>query len=608
MNKLRSPLLVLSCLVLLSGFTLAQDNTCPAYPTSVRASDRAAIVADFDYASFASDTVRLGNVHPSKNFIDTGIFKKMSDDGVDAAPLTNDSEFVRRIYLDLTGRIPTYDQATTFVASTDPNKRSALIEDLLASSAYVDQMSHWYLDRFQVRVGGQRLIGLPSAINFYNYIRDFVQSDRPFDGVVREMVTARGDSDVEPPIAFLAREQAAPVQDDWDNTLNTVTTQFLGIRTECVSCHNGRGHLEKINLDLTDRTRRDFWKMSAFFSRMRMRTVSDDNAGNRQRIIIANDTTVGQYTSAVDPSNPGARPVRNGANDSPYYWLTGQVPQSADWRREFASFLTQDPQFAKGSVNYIWAYFFGSGIVDPVDGWDLRRTDPSLPLPDGWPTQNTHPEVLNALADYFVQNNYSVKSVVRLIVNSNAYQLSSRYPDGKWQDAYKRYFARYEARRLSAEQLVDSLSTATGITPQMAVQGLPYALQYTNQIPYPGATSDGSTEFVLSNLGRGDYTSRLALNKPSLLGVLDFMNNYGIAIRTRAYSDRFAPQSRLSAWVAEGLSEPEIVQRMFMATLTRPPTAAELDLALNRKTVDMRTWLSGLQWALIQKSDFVFKY
>jgi len=607
MNISKSSLPALVGLVLLAGFTLAQDNTCPAYPSSARASDRAAIVADFDYVSYISDPDRLGAVPPAKNFIDTGIFKKMTGDGVDASPLSTDNEFVRRIYLDLTGRIPTYEQATTFLASADPNKRANLIEDLLASSAYVDQISHWFLDRFQVRAG-QRLIGLPSAINFYDYIRDFVQTDRPFDGVVREMVTARGDSDAEPPIAFLAREQTNPIQDNWDNTLNTVTTQFLGIRTDCVSCHSGRGHLEKINLDLTQHTRRDFWKMSAFFSRMRMRLVSDDNAGNRQRVIIANDTTIGQYTSAVDPSNPGARPSRAGANEAPYYWLTGQVPQSEDWRGEFARILTADPQFAKAAVNYIWAYFFGSGIVDPVDGWDLARTDPNLPLPEGWPTQNTHPEVLSGLAEYFVQNNYSVKSVVRLILNSNAYQLSSRYPDGKWQDAYKRYFARYEARRMSAEQLVDSLSTATGITPQMAVQGLPYVLQYTNQVPYPGATNDGGTENVLNNLGRGDYNSRLSNNQPSLLGVLDFMNNYTIEIRTRAYSDRFAPQSRLSVWVADGLSEAEIVNRVFMATLTRLPTAAELDLALNRKTIDMRTWLSGLQWALIQKSDFVFKY
>ena len=142
----------------------------------------------------------------------------------------------------------------------------------------------------------------------------------------------------------------------------------------------------------------------------------------------------------------------------------------------------------------------------------------------------------------------------------------------------------------------------------MAVAGLPNVLKYTNQIPYPGATNDFSTENLLTSLGRGDYITRFSLNKPSLYGVLDFLNNYVIEVRTRAYSDRFSPQNRASNWIAEGLSEETIVKRMFMATLTRPPTADELRLALDRKQTDLRSWFSGLQWALIQKSDFVFNY
>src|SRR5262249_44116282 len=151
------------------------------------------------------------------------------------------------------------------------------------------------------------------------------------------------------------------------------------------------------------------------------------------------------------------------AYEEPYYWLTGETPANGAWRNEFARILTSDRQFAKATVNYLWAYFFGTGIVDPVDGWDLARTDPSTPLPDGWTTQNTHPDVLDALADQFIQSHYSIKTIVKLIVNSNTYQLSARYPAGKWQDAFKMYFARYEARRMTAEQLVDSVATASGV-------------------------------------------------------------------------------------------------------------------------------------------------
>src|SRR5262245_7678616 len=162
----------LPILVLLSGLALAQDNYCPRYPLAERVSDQEALNADLLYSSRAAAD-ELGDIPPAKNAIDTGIFKKMLTDGVDAAPLTTDSEFVRRIYVDLTGRIPTYEQAEAFLNDSSPNKRDALIDSLLSSSAFVDQFSHYFLERFQVRVG-PRLIGLPAGINFYDYIRDFV--------------------------------------------------------------------------------------------------------------------------------------------------------------------------------------------------------------------------------------------------------------------------------------------------------------------------------------------------------------------------------------------------------------------------------------------------
>src|SRR5262249_38343803 len=142
-----------------------------------------------------------------------------------------------------------------------------------------------------------------------------------------------------------------------------------------------------------------------------------------------------------------------------------EQPSNGHWRSEFARLLTSDPQFSRAAVNYMWAHFFGSGIVDPPDGWDLARVDPSVTLPEGWPMQNTQPELLDALANLYRQSNYSTKALVRLIVNSNTYQLSSRYPDGKWDEDFLPYFARYQARRLTAEQMFDSLATATGTVP-----------------------------------------------------------------------------------------------------------------------------------------------
>ena len=166
---------------------------------------------------------------------------------------------------------------------------------------------------------------------------------------------------------------------------------------------------------------------------------------------------------------------------------------------------------------------------------------------------------------------------------------------------------------MTAEQLVDSLSTATGTEGSMSVDGLPNLLRYANQLPHPFASRDWDTEGLLDSLGRGDWINRRSVAKPSLFGILEFMNHWSIALRTRAWTDQWTPQSRLSLWLSQGLPDQEIIRRMFMATLTRYPSDDELRIALERKPKEENTWLSwlwfsGLQWALIQKSDFVFKY
>src|SRR6266850_4654424 len=610
-------------LVLGSAMTLlgGQDTYCPRYPASERAFGERALETDLKFALNAAsagkpDWSNTAALPPVKNVIDEWIFRKMAKDGVEAAPTTTDNEFLRRIYVDLTGRIPTFEQAQAFLTSTTSNKRTQLIEDLLASPAYVDQLSHWYLERFRVRQGTGGWVSISGRNNFYGYIRDFVEHDRQYNKVVQEMLTASGDSDVEPRLGLLTRNVEnyydSPSQDFWDGFTDMATVQFLGFKTECISCHDGRRHLENINLFLTPHTRREFWRLSAFFSRTRIQAVSDDSAFFRPRLLWGNSTT-GLYTGIIDPSRPGARPSRAAANEEPVYLFSGEKPSSGAWRNEFARLLTSDRQFARAAVNYLWAYFFGTGIVDPPDGWDLARVDPAEPPPEGWPMQNAHPELLEALTDVFIQSNYSTRSVVRLIVNSNTYQLSSRYPENKWQDAFVRYFARYEARRMTAEQLFDSLSTATGTEGSMSVDGLSTLLRYANQLPHPYASRDWETESLLDALGRGDWNNRRSIAKPSLFGILEYMNRWTIAARTRAWADQWTPQSRLALWLSQGLSDQEIIRRTFMATLTRDPSDDEVSLVLARKpnqqdTWLVRLWLSGLQWALIQKSDFVFKY
>jgi len=586
-----------------------QGTDCPSYPVSSRIVADQAITLDRQYSASrkARKNQAAAVIPPSKNFIDDQIFGTMAADGVDAAPLTTDQEFVRRIYLDLTGRVPTFEQAQAFQADSSATKRERIVDTLLASPAFVDQFSHWFLKRFQI-VRGVANIGIPERNNFYQFVRQFVAQDRPYDAFVRDVLTATGDSDIEPATALLSRQYSGgPQQDFWDDATVMSTAQFLGITTSCVSCHNGRGHLEKVNLFLTPVVRQRFWQLSAFFSRMRARVVTDDSGAFRRRLIISNSPT-GSYNGIVSPSNPGARPARNDANQEPQYWFTGDQPQTGEWRDEWARILTSDPQFARAGANYIWAYFFRYGIVDPPNAWDLARVDPANPPPADWPLQISHPELLAELATRFKDSHYSIRSVIRLIVTSNAYQLSSRYPVGKWQAAYTRYFARHEAQRLSAEQLFDSLATATGTEPLMQVDGMPGIFRYSNQLPHPHSTLDTQVDSLLTSLGQGDWNINPPNDLPSLYGVLDFFNTFAVSARTRAWSDSNSPQSRLATWASSGLSDTDVIRNIFLATLTRVPTDAEMTAILRVKGSDRRMWLTAVQWALVQKSDFIFNY
>lgn len=597
--------------LILAAPLLAEGDRCPGYPVAARTvlQEKFQRLSDFSrYHVAGRETPRAVTVPPSNNFIDESVFGLMSRDGVQPAGLTTDGEFLRRVYLDLTGRIPTYDQTQAFLASNqvDRDRRSKVVESLLASTAYVDQFSYWFRQRFQI-VPKDGFLSHLERNHFYDFVRKFVATDAPYDGFVRALLTASGDSDIEPAMAFLGRRfvQEAPSQDSWDEFTNVAASQFLGIKIDCISCHDGRRHLEKINLDLTSRRRRDFWQLAAFFSRTRFRLISDDSASYRPRLIFF-DSPTGLYNGAINPSQPGARPPRAGANETPLYWLTGQEPANDNWRQEFARILTADRQFARASVNWLWSYFFGSGIVDPPDGWDMRRVDPATPPPEGWPSQNVNPELLEALTDRFIQSGYSLKAMIRLIVNSNAYQLSSRYPAGAWNAAYAGYFARHEARRLSAEQMVDSLITATGTQTDLYAYGMPgVVMHYANQLPHPNVSQLNT---LLAALGQGDWINQLPSNKPSLYGVLDFFNSWFAEVHTRATASQHSPQSNAAAWLAAGLSDSEILQRMFLATLTRPPTAAESQAIQSNKLNDRQMWLSSVQWALVQKIDFVFNY
>ena len=270
--------------------------------------------------------------------------------------------------------------------------------------------------------------------------------------------------------------------------------------------------------------------------------------------------------------------------------------------------VTGNRQFARAQVNYLWAYFFGTGIVDPPDGWDLARTDPANPPPGDWPSQNSQPALMESLTDAFINSNYSTKAMVRLIANSSVYQLSSRYPSGQWQAAFASDFARHSPRRLSAEELWDSVAIATQTEEPMNVDGFPAPLMYANQLPdtYEPWENNNVLNFM-NTMGRGNWNTVDRDSSPTLLGLLFLMNQWDNYQRTAEPTGNSVPINRAARVALQSISDEEAIRQIYLATLARYPTDAEVAAVMAQRGTNQRfVWLPRMQWALVNKLDFIF--
>jgi hypothetical protein len=598
---------LVSCLF--SAILPAADTGCPQYPEATFTAHLAELDFERSAEAFAKRQDRRGLTVtlPRANAIDDYLFDKMGRDGVAPAPVTNDLEFMRRVHLDVTGRLPSPEAIEAFSANTAANKRSTLIESLLQSPEFTDYWTNYFAKRFEVTSSYYNEIPVDARNLFHFWLRESIQADKPYNQMAREMLGGSGQSNRNATVNFLVRgwQDGDPIQDTWDTLTDRVTVRFLGMKTECISCHDGRRHLEGINLYLTPKKRPEFWQMSAFFSRMSLLRIGTD-VFNQGIVWNLSDRRTGLYHSTVSQTNPGPRPARFGVWE-PRFLLSGAEPETGNWREEFARILTEDRQFAKAAVNYIWAHFFRRGIVDPPDAWDLRRTDPANPPPSGWPMQSSHPELLEHLADFYIQNGYRLKPLIRLITSSTGYQLASRY-EGQWKPQYAWYFAKQTPRRLTAEEAYDALVTATETQVPMQIHGFPEPLLYASQLP--DATEprgDGNIRNFLTQLGRGDWWTIPNRTTPSLLQVLYMMNDYMNVSRSLTTGAQ-GSNTRAGRLVQSSMTEEQVVRQLFLASLSRPPSADELAVLAKARKGNRDQWISDVQWILLNKLDFIFNY
>ena len=516
-------------------------------------------------------TVPLGLKVPDYKFeertiVDKYTVKKWKELGIVPSEVSNDEQFLRRVYLDLTGTLPTPKQVTEFSADTSKDKRDKLIDRLLESPEYSYLFANKWADVLRVKRRNQpdRAAG---TFAFHAWIRESIAKDKPYDQFVREILAATGDESQSPPTVWY-KELQNP-QEFVDDTAQV----FLGLRIACAQCHHHP--YEKWSQD-------DYWGLAAFFGRVGRKNLQvpggfGNQQANRQVIfnrptgnVINKRTNTPAKIQALD-----AEPMDVAADEDPRHKLV-------DWMAN-----KKNPFFARAVANRYWSHFFGRGIVDPID--DMRVTNPP-----------TNPELLDALAKELVDNNFSLKHLVKVIVKSRTYQLSSAPNEFNKHD--KQSFARFYPRRMSAEVLYDAVSQVTN-TPA-AFGGLPTDKHSPNRaIMLP---DEAFQSYFLDVFGRPQRISACECERVSeanLAQALHLLNSQEIQNKLSAGN------GRADLLAKDARPDAEKIDELFLWAFGRRPSAEHRQIALDhiaRHEKNKRVAYENLLWALINTKEFVF--
>lgn len=548
---------------------------------------------------------------PLANFIDADVFAAMNAAGVRPTSLSSDSEFLRRVTLDLTGQIPDPATVAAFLNDTTPGKRSKKIDELLASDGYVDRWTMWFGDLVQnVQVSSNAREYYLGRNAYYAWIRNSLQTAKPYDQMVRELISGKGQNFTSGPSNYWVRQLQfnGPVQDTWDNLAAHSGDKFLGMPLLCLSCHSGAGHLELVNQYLKNKQRSDFWGMAAFFSRGRTTAAKYTDPANPTANFTTydvEDSATGAYALNTTSGNKTPRQPQAGQPNSvgPAYMFTGEGPRPGEgYRDAYGRILTADRQFARASVNYVWKEMFGMGIVEPPDAFDLARLDPNK-LPPNQTLQPTNARLLEDLTTSFISSGYDLRALLRTIANSSSYQLSSSYTPGAWNEGWTTYYARHYPHRLTAEELLDAITKATSVPQPVTIGGLgsvAHAMQFPDTSEPPSRTALGT---FLDEFGRGNRDDEARKNDSSIVQALSLLNNTIVTNRVK----KTTANSSVAKVLAATSDPATIVDQLYLATLSRHPNATEQGIAVNYlKNGNLQQHTEDLQYALINSLEFLF--
>ena len=550
-----------------------------------------------------------------KGMIDEAIFGKLASAGVPSARLTTDEEFVRRIYLDLTGRIPTIEQYRAFIEEKNERKRSDLIDRLLYSREFTDKWTMWWGDLLQnAASNAYRNQQVGARNNFFGWIAQSVSQNKSMKDIVFEAITAKGNTErggSDGPSTWINRWRTpgGPIEDTYDTLFSRSVTSFMGMgHYDCIMCHDGRGRLEQLSLWGRRATRMEAYQMAAYFSRVRF---SDRNqmAAEFPNSTDITDATTGNYNMNTTFGNRPRRVQIGTLRSTNPAWRMGEAESNgSDWRAQFATRLVNDKMFARNFANRLWKEVFNMGLVEPVDQLDPARLDPKNPPTGEWTLQATHPELLEKLAEDLIDNNYNLREFMRKLVESNAYQLSSDYGDG-WKAEYVPLFARHFVRRLEGEEVHDAIQTATNVLGRYTIGGWAEPVNWAMQMPEPvEPNSNGGVRDFMNLFLRGNRNTQQRSQDGSILQQLNLMNNGFVTSRAKV-----AASTSLRS-IALMTDRGSMADELFLRFLGRMPSETEKTKTMaflaraGNVQAAKNTAVEDLAWVMMNKQEFIFSY
>ncbi len=509
------------------------------------------------------------------NLIDEILLDEWRALGLSPSPACSDETFVRRAFVDATGTIPTPQQVRQFLGDNRDERRERLVDELLSSTAYVNYWSYQWSNLLLVN---SNLIRPEAVAAFYKWIREQVAANTPWDQFAQQIVLAKGESTAQGATNFYAIHQ------DPETLTENTCQAFMGLSIGCAKCHNHP--LEKWTND-------QYYAMANLYARVRAKGWGGDprnGDGKRTLVVLERGDLIQPSRGKPQPPTPlDATPL--------------DIDAPGDRRIALAEWLTSadNRYFSRAIANRVWAAYMGVGLVEAVD--DLRTSNPA-----------SSERLLNALADYLIEHDYDLKSLMRLIMNSQTYQRSSQAVEGNARDA--RFYGRYYPRRLMAEVLHDAVVQVTGVSTDFK------EIQYsgTDRKPtdfYPAGTTalELYDAAVVNNFLKtfGRHQRRITCDcersdQPTVVQALN-LNNGDTLNEKLAH-----PNSVVNEWMSGKLSASEVVDQAYLRALSRFPSAEErsrlFDLIAesDQANVERSETFQDVLWSLMTSQEFLFAH